>query len=130
MLATECTRVLGYRDPYLLFNKNRSLLKILATQQEKEYLIQQQIIPFSYQSRQIAVVSARSIFRQFGARVVKGGRRVRDDYWEAKAVMSGFTEEDPPRQRRPQSVKTVSVAGQAEHSQDGAAQHFLIFPNS
>ena len=35
MLATECARVLGYRDSYLLFNKNRSLYKIIANQQEK-----------------------------------------------------------------------------------------------
>lgn len=58
MLATECARVLGYRDSYLLFNKNRSLYKIIATQEEKENLIHQEILPFSYRSRQIAIVTA------------------------------------------------------------------------
>lgn len=85
MLATECARVLGYRDSYLLFNKNRSLHKIIATQVEKDDLIQQDILPYSYRSRQIAIVSARSMFRQFGSRVIVNGRRVRDDYWEGKA---------------------------------------------
>lgn len=89
MLATECARTLGYRDSYLLFNKNRSLHKINATPQEKEDLINQEIIPYSYRSRQIALVTAKSIFRQFGARVIEGGRRVRDDYWEAKAIKQG-----------------------------------------
>lgn len=116
MLATECARVLGYRDSYLLFNKNQSLLKIIATQQDKEDLIQQGILPYSYRSRQIPLVSAKSIFRQFGARVIEGGRRVRDDYWEAKAVKSGYTEEDMPGHGQSRSAKTMGVAGQAEHS--------------
>jgi hypothetical protein len=70
MLATECARVLGYRDSYLLFNKNRSLFKTIATQAEKGDLIHQEILPYSYRSRQIAIVSARSMFRQFGSRLI------------------------------------------------------------
>ena len=86
--------MLGYRDSYLLFNKNRSLCKIIATQAEKEDLIHQEILPFSYRSRQIALVTARSIFRQFGSRGIVNGRRVRDDYWEGNARRQGCTEED------------------------------------
>ena len=129
MVAAECARVLRYRDSYLLFNKHLdSLLKIIATQQEKDYLIQQEILPISFRSRQVGLVSAKSIFRQFGARVIEGGRRVRDDYWEAKAVIRGYTEEDMPGQRPSRSMKTVGVAGQAEHSQDGAPPRFADFP--
>lgn len=105
MLATECARVLGYRDSYLLFNKNRSLHKIIATQIEKDDLIQQDILPYSYRSRQIAIVSARSMFRQFGSRVIVNGRRVRDDYWESKARKQGFTEEDLAGEKRPGAAK-------------------------
>ncbi|KAI0133318.1 hypothetical protein F4776DRAFT_128952 [Hypoxylon sp. NC0597] len=94
MLATECARVLGYRDSYLLFNKNRSLYKIIANQAEKDDLVFKEIIPFTYRSRQVAIVTARSMFRQFGSRIVVGGRRVRDDYWEEKARRQGFTEAD------------------------------------
>jgi chromatin structure-remodeling complex protein RSC7 len=94
MLATECARVLGYRDSYLLFNKNRSLFKIIANQEEKDDLVLQEILPFSFRSRQIAIVTARSMFRQFGSRVIVNGRRVRDDYWETKARKQGFTEAD------------------------------------
>jgi hypothetical protein len=74
MLATECARVLGYRDSYLLFNKNRSLYKIVATQAEKDDLIAQDILPYSYHSRQIAIVTAKSMFRQFGSRLILNGR--------------------------------------------------------
>ncbi|KAJ5091836.1 hypothetical protein NUU61_006706 [Penicillium alfredii] len=105
MLATECARVLNYRDSYLLFNKNRSLHKIIASQIEKDDLIQQDILPYSYRSRQIAIVSARSMFRQFGSRVIINGRRVRDDYWESKARKQGFTEDDLAGEKRPGSTK-------------------------
>lgn len=110
MLATECARVLGYRDSYLLFNKNRSLYKIIATQAEKEDLIHQEILPFSYRSRQIAIVTAKSMFRQFGSRVIVNGRRVRDDYWETKARKQGFTEEDLAGEKRPGAAKARDQA--------------------
>lgn len=110
MLATECARVLGYRDSYLLFNKNRSLYKIIASQAEKEDLIHQEILPFSYRSRQIAIVTAKSMFRQFGSRVIVNGRRVRDDYWEGKARKQGFTEEDLAGEKRPGAAKARDAA--------------------
>jgi hypothetical protein len=110
MLATECARVLGYRDSYLLFNKNRSLYKIIANQEEKDDLVSQEVLPFSYRSRQIAIVTARSMFRQFGSRVIMDGRRVRDDYWEAKARKQGFTEADMAGEKRPGGAKAREAA--------------------
>jgi hypothetical protein len=115
MLATECARVLTYRDSYLLFNKNRSLYKIIATQKEKEDLINQDILPFSYRSRQIAIVTARSMFRQFGSRVIDNGRRVRDDYWESKAKKQGFTEDDPAGEKRPGASRAKEAAAAESH---------------
>ena len=120
MLATECARVLGYRDSYLLFNKNRSLFKIIANQEEKDELIAQEILPYSYRSRQIAIVTARSMFRQFGSRLVQNGRRVRDDYWEAKARKQGFTEEDAAGEKRPGAAKQREAAAAAEASNAAA----------
>ncbi|KAI9782850.1 MAG: hypothetical protein M1835_003927 [Candelina submexicana] len=121
MLATECARVLGYRDSYLLFNKNRSLYKIIATQAEKDDLIHQEILPYSYRSRQIAIVTAKSMFRQFGSRVIVDGRRVRDDYWESKARKQGFTEEDLAGEKRPGAAKARDAAAAAEAANAGSA---------
>jgi hypothetical protein len=112
MLATECARQLQYRDSYLLFNKNRSLYKIIASVKEKEELVAREILPYSYRSRQIAVVTARSMFRQFGSRVIKEGRRVRDDYWEAKAIKQGFTEQDAAGEKRPGAARAREAAAQ------------------
>ncbi|KAI8941362.1 hypothetical protein NX059_002586 [Plenodomus lindquistii] len=124
MLATECARVLGYRDSYLLFNKNRSLFKIIATQAEKDDLIHQEILPYSYRSRQIAIVTARSMFRQFGSRLITNGRRVRDDYWESKARKQGFTEEDAAGEKRPGAAKArEAAAAEANHANAMAFAH-------
>ncbi|KAH8675905.1 chromatin remodelling complex Rsc7/Swp82 subunit-domain-containing protein [Xylariales sp. PMI_506] len=116
MLATECARVLGYRDSYLLFNKNRSLFKIIANQVEKDDLVAQEILPFSYRSRQIAIVTARSMFRQFGSRVIVNGRRVRDDYWEGKARKQGFTEADLAGEKRPGASRAREAAAEANNA--------------
>jgi hypothetical protein len=85
MLATEVARLTGYRDSYLFFLRNRTLRKVVTTQTEKEDLIGQEVIPFSYRSRQISVVTARSVFIQFGNRVIVNGQRIRDDYYEERA---------------------------------------------
>ena len=131
MLATECARVLGYRDSYLLFNKNRSLFKIIATQPEKDDLIHQEILPYSYRSRQIAIVTAKSMFRQFGSRVILNGRRVRDDYWEAKARKQGFTEEDAAGEKRPGGAKAAREAAALEATNAVALGHHpdIIYSN-
>jgi len=94
MLATEAARPLGYRDSYLFYQKNKSLKKIVSTQAEKDFLIGSGIIPQSYRSRQIAVVTARSVFRAFGGKMIKDGRRVVDDYWEKDAIADGYTAAD------------------------------------
>ncbi|KAI9710984.1 MAG: hypothetical protein M1820_002421 [Bogoriella megaspora] len=132
MLATECARVLGYRDSYLLFNKNRSLYKIIATQMEKDDLIAKEILPYSYRSRQIAIVTARSMFRQFGSRLIVNGRRVRDDYWESKARKQGFTEEDAAGEKRPGAARArEAAAGLGNMSHLTALPHGeIIYTNS
>ena len=126
MLATECARVLSYRDSYLLFNKNRSLVKIIANQQEKEELISQEILPYSYRSRQIAIVTAKSMYRQFGARIIVNGRRVKDDYWEYKARKQGFTEEDLASEKRPTTnAKPKENTGDTTNHSNSSAANLL-----
>lgn len=130
MLATECARVLGYRDSYLLFNKNRSLFKIIASQTEKDDLVNQEILPFSYRSRQIAIVTARSMFRQFGSRVIENGRRVRDDYWENKARKQGFTEADLAGEKRPGQARAREAVEAQNQALLGAPQGEIVYSNA
>ncbi len=80
MLSTEPARCLGFRDSYLFFQKHKYLYKILIGEEEKLDLIEREVMPHSYKGRQIGVVTARSVYREFGARIVIGGKKVVDDY--------------------------------------------------
>jgi hypothetical protein len=112
MLATEVARLTGYRDSYLFFLRNRNLRKVITTQTEKEDLISQEVIPFSYRSRQISVVAARSVFMQFGHRVIANGQRVRDDYYEERARRDHHAEthHNETRELRHQAAVAAATA--------------------
>lgn len=92
MLSTEPARCIGFRDSYLFFQKHRQLYKIILAEEAKRDLIERSIIPHSYKGRAIGVVTARSVFREFGARIVIGGRKVIDDYQAAAARATGEVE--------------------------------------
>lgn len=92
MLSTEPARCVGFRDSYLFFTKHRKLYKIIVDDDEKKDMIERDIIPHSYKGRSIGIVTARSVFREFGARIVVGGKRVVDDYAVAEAKAAGVQE--------------------------------------
>jgi Chromatin remodelling complex Rsc7/Swp82 subunit len=76
-------------------------------------------------------VTAKSMFRQFGSRVIQNGRRVRDDYWESKARKQGFTEDDLAGEKRPAEAKSREAAA-AEiqlHAMPAFAQGNIVFSN-
>lgn len=89
MLSTEPARCIGFRDSYLFFQKHPKLVKIILTDDQKMDLIRREIIPHSYKGRQIGVVTARSVFREFGSKIVIGGKKIMDDYLEAEAIANG-----------------------------------------
>ncbi|KAK9478694.1 chromatin remodelling complex Rsc7/Swp82 subunit-domain-containing protein [Lipomyces japonicus] len=92
MLSTEPARCCGFRDSYLFFQRHRRLLKVIIDDKQKFDLIDRHLIPHSYKGRAIGVVTARSVFREFGARIVVGGRRVIDDYAVSLARQEGAIE--------------------------------------
>lgn len=94
MLSTEPARCIGFRDSYLLFQKHKRLHKIIVSDDEKYDLIARDVIPHSYKGRAIGIVSARSIYREFGARIVVGGKRIIDDYYEVAAKDLGYVAGD------------------------------------
>ncbi|KAH3665801.1 hypothetical protein OGAPHI_003989 [Ogataea philodendri] len=89
MIATEAARLVGYRDSYFLFQKHRRLFKITLGDAEKLDLIANGVLPNSFKTRTIFLVTARSIFKEFGSKIVVNGKQVDDDYYEEKAIQSG-----------------------------------------
>ncbi|KAJ4008148.1 chromatin structure-remodeling complex subunit RSC7 [Fusarium irregulare] len=92
MLSTEPARCVGFRDSYLFFTKHKKLYKIIVDDDEKRDMIERDIIPHSYKGRSIGIVTARSVFREFGARIIVGGKRINDDYNVALARAEGAVE--------------------------------------
>lgn len=92
MLSTEPARCIGFRDSYLFFQKHKMLYKIIIDDDAKRDLIERDIIPHSYKGRAIGVVTARSVFREFGAKIVVGGKKIVDDYDENAARERGDVE--------------------------------------
>ena len=92
MLSTEPARCIGFRDSYLFFQKHRLLYKIIIDDEEKRDLIERSLIPHSYKGRAIGVVTARSVFREFGAKIIIGGKKVTDDYATLAALARGDVE--------------------------------------
>lgn len=90
MLSTEPARCMGFRDSYLLFQKHRRLYKLIVTEEEKFNLIEREVIPHSYKGRAIGIVTARSVYLEFGSRIIVGGKRITDDYYEEDAKKLGF----------------------------------------
>ncbi|KAF6225701.1 hypothetical protein HO133_009701 [Letharia lupina] len=92
MLSTEPARCIGFRDSYLFFQKHKQLYKIILAEEAKKDLIERGLIPHSYKGRAIGVVTARSVFREFGARIIIGGKKITDDYQAATARANGDVE--------------------------------------
>ena len=92
MLSTEPARCIGFRDSYLFFQKHKYLYKIIIEDAAKRDLISRDLIPHSYKGRAIGVVTAHSVFREFGAKIVVGGRKIIDDYYVQEARDRGDVE--------------------------------------
>lgn len=84
VLSMDCCRYTGARDSYMMFKQHQNLQRIETTQQERDMLSDQNMIPRLTRFRPIAMVTARAAFKEFGAVLVKNGRYITDDYWETR----------------------------------------------
>ncbi|KAI8869498.1 hypothetical protein GQ42DRAFT_163378 [Ramicandelaber brevisporus] len=117
MLAVDASRPTGFRDSYLFFVRNPDMVRIILSPEEREQLQALGHLPQHLRNRTVALVTARSMFKKFGALVVEGGRRVIDDYFEAKVLELGFVENDPVI-----GYGSQGQAALAEHDMAMAAQ--------
>lgn len=102
MLSTEPARAVGFRDSYLFFQYHPNLYKYIISQEQKNDLIDRSVLPYSYRNRQIALVTARSVFKEFGAKIIVNGKNITDDYYAIKLreeghVIEGTYAREPPK---------------------------------
>ncbi|KAI9201996.1 chromatin remodelling complex Rsc7/Swp82 subunit-domain-containing protein [Polychytrium aggregatum] len=85
MLSMDVSKALGFRDSYIFFLRNPNFVRFNADEQDRQKLSDTNMLPSQLKGREVALVTARSIFRTFGYKIVKGGRPIRDDYFVGDA---------------------------------------------
>jgi chromatin structure-remodeling complex protein RSC7 len=91
-ISTDVARLVGYRDSYFLFQKHTSLYRFKIDEDSKMYLINNDLLPATFKTRAAYLITARSAFKEFGARIIVDGKQVIDDYYEEKARNDGAIE--------------------------------------
>ncbi|KAF7792943.1 hypothetical protein EIP86_004046 [Pleurotus ostreatoroseus] len=86
MLAIDAARTSGFRDSLYYFRRNPLALKLNATQWEKEHLIEQGKLGSHLKTRSVTLITARSAYKLHGAKMVRDGRWIIDDYDEEKTL--------------------------------------------
>lgn len=84
-LAVDAARACGFRDSLTFFRADTRLVRINLLQQEKDDLIATGRLHSQQRGRNVTFVGARNVFKIYGAKVVKNGRAVIDDYYESEA---------------------------------------------
>lgn len=74
MLAIDAARSSGFRDSLYYFRRNALALKLSASQQEKEALIQAGKLGAHLKTRSVTLVTARSAYKLHGAKMIIGKR--------------------------------------------------------
>lgn len=93
MMSMDAARVLGFRDSYLFFLKNPQLVRVNTTVEERTWMIEKGMLMANFKSKLIAVVTARSLFKSFGYKIIKKGRSRVDDYYESRATDDGIADD-------------------------------------
>ncbi|WVW84005.1 hypothetical protein I302_106030 [Kwoniella bestiolae CBS 10118] len=85
-MTIDAARACGYTDSLAFLRRCPQILKLSCTADERQLLIDIGRIAGNLKHRQVTMVSVRNVFKLMGARVIKGGKWVTDDYYETEAL--------------------------------------------
>ncbi|KAH8666983.1 hypothetical protein BX600DRAFT_497685 [Xylariales sp. PMI_506] len=112
-LASQCALVLGNSEYYRLFNSFDTLMEKCEGADVYDTLVAQgvQLSPIWDRPQRIAIVTARSLFRHFGNRVILNGIKFKDDYWQTSAKELDVAENHPDgaEQRSPSRASSITL---------------------
>ncbi|KAI0340443.1 hypothetical protein BDW22DRAFT_1379280 [Trametopsis cervina] len=127
MLAIDAARSSGFRDSLYYFRRNSLALKLIATQAEKDFLIDAGKLGSHLRTRSVTLITARSAYKLHGAKMILDGRWVVDDYNEEKVLEDitarGLKPGDPVGELQDTSTIAAEAAALAGlSSRDGGKQ--------
>ncbi|KAI9490162.1 chromatin remodelling complex Rsc7/Swp82 subunit-domain-containing protein [Zychaea mexicana] len=113
MFSKDPAALLGFRDSFVFLKKNPKLVKVHVTDAEKGFLVQHNLLRSTFRTREVSVVTARSVYKQFGHRVLRKGRRGRDDYYYTGEDEGDFDEhsEEETKDANDKSWSPFAVSG-------------------
>jgi chromatin structure-remodeling complex protein RSC7 len=88
-LSIDAAKIGGYRDSFYFYRNNPLLVKINCSEHEKDGLIELGSLSGHLRNRVVTMVAVRNVYKLHGARVIKNGRAVIDDYYEELARKTG-----------------------------------------
>jgi chromatin structure-remodeling complex protein RSC7 len=98
-LTIDAARACGYTDSLAFLRRCPQLVKLSCNPDEREMLINVGRITGNLKHRAVTMVAMRNVFKLMGARLVKHGKWVDDDYDEERAVVdcesNGWTPHGP-----------------------------------
>ncbi|KAJ9092101.1 hypothetical protein QFC21_006967 [Naganishia friedmannii] len=84
-LSIDIARTLGFTDSSVMLRRLPMLVKVSMTPSEKEQAIEAGKVQSSMRLRSVTMIPVRNVYKYLGAKIVKDGRYVTDDYYEEAA---------------------------------------------
>lgn len=98
-LTIDAARACGYTDSLAFLRRCPQIVKLSCNPEEREMLIEVGRITGNLKHRMVTMVAMRNVFKLMGARLVKNGKWVDDDYNEEQALQDcethGYTPHGP-----------------------------------
>ncbi|TPX31524.1 hypothetical protein SmJEL517_g05170 [Synchytrium microbalum] len=82
ILTMDVAKLLNFRDSYIFHMRNQDMPRIVATENDHQWLKEYAELPPRLNNRNVSLLTARAAFRKFGHRIIRHGRPIRDDYYE------------------------------------------------
>ncbi|CCL99390.1 uncharacterized protein FIBRA_01408 [Fibroporia radiculosa] len=121
MLAIDAARTSGFRDSLYYFRRNPLAMKLIATQAEKEYLIEAGKLGSHLRTRSVTLITARSAYKLHGSKMILDGKWVVDDYFEDKATEEAASKGLKPGDPVGEFQETSALAAEAAALGPGAS---------
>jgi hypothetical protein len=81
LYSMDASKLLGSRDTYAFFVRNRDITKVIASEEDKDYLRFHNLLPSRYGGRTVSLIVVRNLFRAYGHRIIRKGKVWFDDYF-------------------------------------------------
>ncbi|OCF38702.1 hypothetical protein I317_07509 [Kwoniella heveanensis CBS 569] len=85
-MTIDAARACGFTDSLAFLRRYPQILKLSCSPDERELLMNMGRIAGNLKHRQVTMVSVRNVYKLLGAKIIKDGKWVTDDYYEDEAI--------------------------------------------